>query len=58
LITTIVSLGVVIFLIKKMYNLEWEKTIVVWLLWLVGSLITGFLIGVVVAIFFAGALAA
>jgi len=41
-----------------MYNLEWEKTIVVWLLWLVGSLITGFLIGVVVAIFFAGALAA
>ncbi len=45
----LVSIALAVWLIKKYYALDWGKSLLVWLVWIVLSLVAGFLIGLVAA---------
>jgi len=43
------SIIVAIWLIKKTYKLEWGKSLLVWLVWIVLEIVVAFIIGLIIA---------
>ena len=43
-----------IYLIKKYHNLDWGKSVLVWLVWFILSLIAGFIVGLILAAILVG----
>lgn len=49
----LIALG--IYLIKKFYLIDWGKSVLVWLVWFILSLIVGFIVGLILTAIFIGA---
>ncbi|MBW2993561.1 hypothetical protein KY317_03240 [Candidatus Woesearchaeota archaeon] len=47
-----------IYLIKKYYNLDLGKAVLVWIVWFILSLIAGFIIGIILGLILGGAMLA